>query len=56
MSEVIGKNYPVRTEALEAHEKRDAVFSSRNFPAPCIDLPGDGDVLYILKFFLGAYS
>ena len=48
MSEVIGKNYPVRTAALETHEKRDAHFPSRNFPAPCIDLPGDGDLVVIL--------
>ena len=44
MSEVIGKNYPVRTAALETHEKRDAHFPSRNFPAPCIDLAGDGEL------------
>ena len=44
MSEVIGKNYPVRTAALETHEKSHGVFSSRNFPEPCIDLPGDGDL------------
>ena len=43
MSEVIGKNYPVRMEALEAHEKRDGVFSSRNFPGSLPDLPGDGE-------------
>ena len=46
MSEVIGKKYPVHTEALEVHEKRECVFPSRNFPAPCIDLPGDGEVAF----------
>ena len=45
MSEVIGKNYPVRTAALETHEKRDALFPSRNFPGSIPDLPGDGEVL-----------
>ena len=44
MPEVIGKNYPVRKGALEAHEKRDAVFSLRNFPIPRLDLPGDGEL------------
>ena len=44
MSEVIGKNYPVRTAALETHENDGSFFSWRNFPGSLPDLPEDGDL------------
>ena len=44
MSEVIEKNCPVRTAALETHENIMGFFSSRNFSGSLPDLPGDGDL------------
>ena len=51
MSEVIGKNYPVRTAALETHEKRVDVFPWRNFPGSLPDLPEDGELSKTPKHF-----
>ena len=48
MPEVIGKNCPVRTAALEMHEQRVGFFWCRNFPGSISDLPEDGDLVWVV--------